>query len=68
MTIYILVLLKYCYAIHPLIFSYDPAAFDEQTAYTLKAYRGEDWNTLKAKQRPDYGNNPREEAERAEEV
>ena len=26
--------------VQPLIFSYSPAAFDEQTAFTLKAYRG----------------------------
>jgi hypothetical protein len=27
----------------PLIFSYSPAAFDEQIAFTLKAYHGIDW-------------------------
>lgn len=50
--------------IRPLIFSYSPAAFDEQTAYTLRAYRGQDWETLQQKKRPSYGN-PAREAETA---
>jgi hypothetical protein len=50
----------------PLIFSYSPSAFDEQTAFTLKAYRGIDWEDLQKEKRPSYGN-PRLEAETAEE-
>ena len=50
----------------PLIFSYSPSAFDEQTAFTLRAYRGADWETLQKEKRPAYGN-PRREAETAEE-
>jgi hypothetical protein len=50
----------------PLIFSYSPSAFDEQTAFTLKAYRGVDWEDLQKEQRPSYGN-PRQEAETAQE-
>jgi hypothetical protein len=52
--------------IRPLIFSYDPAAFDEQIDYTLRAYRDEDWNAMRNDKRPSYGN-PREEAETASE-
>jgi hypothetical protein len=52
--------------IQPLIFSHSPAAFDEQTAFTLRAYRGVDWGTLQKEQRPSYGN-PSREAETAEE-
>jgi len=50
----------------PLIFSYSPSAFDEQIAFTLKAYRGMDWEDLQKEQRPSYGD-PRREAETAEE-
>jgi len=50
----------------PLIFSYSPSAFDEQTAFTLKAYRGVDWDNLQKEERPSYGN-PVREAETAEE-
>ena len=32
--------------IQPLIFSHSPSAFDEQIAFTLRAYRGVDWETL----------------------
>mgnify|MGYP003436684580 CR=1 FL=1 len=53
--------------IHPLIFSYNPAAFDEQIAFTLKSYRNADWETLQQDKRPSYGN-PRQEAETAEEA
>jgi hypothetical protein len=53
--------------IHPLIFSYGPAAFDEQIAFTLKAYRNADWESLQGEKRPSYGN-PRQEAETAEEA
>jgi hypothetical protein len=52
--------------LQPLIFSYSPSAFDEQTAFTLKAYRGMDWETLQKEQRPAYGS-PAREAETAEE-
>jgi hypothetical protein len=53
-------------AIHPLIFSYSPSAFDEQIAFTLRSYRGADWEALRQEQRPSYGN-PRLEAETARE-
>jgi hypothetical protein len=52
--------------IQPLIFSYSPAAFDEQIAFTLRAYRGTDWETLQKDRRPSFGN-PSQEAETAEE-
>jgi hypothetical protein len=52
--------------IQPLIFSYSPAAFDEQIAFTLRAYRDLDWASLRAEERPSYGN-PSREAETAEE-
>lgn len=45
---------------HPLIFSFNAAAFDEQIAYTLREYQGEDWDTLKRDKRPHYGNPARE--------
>jgi hypothetical protein len=38
--------------VQPLIFSHSPSAFDEQTAFTLKAYRGMDWEKLRREQRP----------------
>ena len=50
----------------PLIFSYSPSAFDEQTAFTLKAYREMDWEDLQKEKRPSYGN-PRQEADTAQE-
>ncbi len=50
----------------PLIFSHSPSALDEQIAFTLKTYRGMNWETLQKEQRPSYGN-PRREAETAEE-
>jgi hypothetical protein len=40
----------------PLIFSYSPAAFDAQIAFTLKAYRGLEWERLQKEKRPSYGN------------
>jgi hypothetical protein len=52
--------------IQPLIFSYSPSALDEQIAFTLRAYRGVNWETLQKEQRPAYGN-PSREAETAEE-
>jgi hypothetical protein len=52
--------------IQPLIFSHSPAAFDEQTSFTLRAYRGVDWETLQKEKRPSYGI-PSREAETAEE-
>lgn len=51
---------------HPLIFSYSPAAFDEQIAFTLKAYRDQNWEELQKEGRPAYGD-PRKEAETATE-
>ena len=50
----------------PLIFSYSPGAFDEQIAFTLRAYRGIDWERLQKEQRPSYGN-PNREVETAQE-
>ena len=52
--------------VQPLVFSYSPSAFDEQTAFTLKAYRGLDWEDLQKVKRPSYGD-PRREADTAEE-
>jgi len=52
--------------IQPLIFSHSPSAFDEQIAFTLRAYRGVDWETLQKQKRPSYGD-PSREAETAEE-
>ena len=52
--------------IQPLIFSHGPSAFDEQIAFTLKAYRGVDWELLQKDKRPAYGN-PSREAETAQE-
>src|SRR6266487_4349994 len=48
--------------IQPLIFSHSPSAFDAQIAFTLKAYRGVDWEVLQNEERPSYGN-PSHEAE-----
>jgi hypothetical protein len=53
--------------IQPLIFSRSPSAFDEQIAFTLRAYRGVDWELLQKEQRPSFGN-PSREAETAEEA
>lgn len=52
--------------IQPLIFSHSPSAFDEQIAFTLRAYRGLSWEELQQARRPAYGN-PSREAETAEE-
>ena len=52
--------------VQPLVFSYSPSAFDEQTSFTLKAYRGLDWEDLQKVKRPSYGD-PRREADTAEE-
>lgn len=52
--------------LRPLIFSRRTAAFDEQIAFTLRSYRGRDWEALQHEQRPTYGN-PRREAEIAAE-
>jgi hypothetical protein len=48
----------------PLIFSYSPAALDEQIAYTLRAYRDIDWKKLQRERPPSYGD-PAREAETA---
>lgn len=47
-------------AAHPLIFSFNAAAFDEQIAYTLREYQGQDWETLRRERRPHFGNPVRE--------
>jgi len=52
--------------VHPMIFSSSPAAFDEQVAFTLKAYRGLNWEILQKAKRPRYGH-PGRESEPAEE-
>ena len=52
--------------IQPLIFSHSPSAFDAQTAFTLRAYRGVDWEILQKEERPSYGD-PSREAETAKE-
>ena len=54
--------------VRPLIFSFSPAAFDEQIAFTLKQYRGADWEELQKEKRPSYGRNPGREAETATEI
>jgi hypothetical protein len=48
--------------VHPLIFSRSPAGFDEQTAFTLRAYRGRDWEQLQREPQPG---DPGREAETA---
>jgi hypothetical protein len=50
----------------PLIFSFSPAAFDEQIAFTLRAYRGLEWESVRRDQRPEYGD-PNREAQTAQE-
>ena len=55
------------YSVQPLIFSRGPGAFDEQIAYTLRAYRDTDWDVLRQEERPSYGN-PSDEAATAEEA
>ncbi len=52
--------------IQPLIFSFSPAALDEQISYTLRAYRELDWAELRHEKRPSYGD-PGREAETARE-
>lgn len=39
----------------PLIYSRSPGGFDEQVAFTLRAYRGIDWDELRRQMRPRYG-------------
>lgn len=53
--------------VHPLIFAYSPAALDEQIAYTVRAYRGGDWDALRREQRPRYGSAAAEARTAAEE-
>lgn len=52
--------------LRPLIFSFSPAALDEQIGFTLQAYRDVSWDELQKDQRPSYGD-PGREAESAEE-
>ena len=52
--------------LRPLIFSYSPAAFDEQIAYTMQTYRGQNWEEVQNEKRPSYGD-PRQEVLSAEE-
>ena len=51
----------------PLIFARSPSAFDEQTAFTLRAYRGLDWEQIQRQERPVYGDARREAEAAAEE-
>jgi len=53
---------------HPLVFSHSPAALDEQIAFTLRAYRGLDWEQLQREHRPRYGSASREAETAAEET
>ncbi len=50
--------------LRPLVFSFNPAAFDEQIAYTQSAYGNTDWNQLRLQHRPTYCD-PRIETETA---
>ncbi len=52
--------------VHPLIFARSPAGFDEQIAFTLRAYRGLDWEQLQREPQPETGD-PAREAETAAE-
>ncbi len=52
----------------PLIFAHNPAAFDEQIAFTLKHYRDKDWEEVQREKRPVYGNPAREAATAQEET
>ena len=38
----------------PLNHSHSPGAFDEQIAFTVRNYAGEDWDKLKQQDRPSY--------------
>jgi hypothetical protein len=52
----------------PMIFSFNPAAFDAQIGYTVKTYGKADWDELRRENRPDYGDrNVQSEAETAQE-
>jgi hypothetical protein len=51
----------------PMVFSHSPAAFDEQVAFTLKAYRDTNWERLQQEKRPSYGDPAREAETAAEE-
>jgi hypothetical protein len=53
--------------LRPLIFSFSPAAFDAQIAFTLRQYRGVDWESAQRERRPRYGD-PVREAETASEI
>ena len=50
--------------LQPLIYSRNPAAMDEQIAYTLRAHAEMDWDTVRHIERPSYGN-PNWEAQTA---
>ncbi|BAS26182.1 hypothetical protein [Limnochorda pilosa] len=53
--------------VRPLVFARSPSAFDEQIAFTLRAYRSADWKHLRQQDRPHYGE-AEEEAHSATEV
>jgi hypothetical protein len=38
--------------IQPMIFAHSPSAFDEQIAFTLRAYRGVEWERLQRREAP----------------
>lgn len=46
--------------IRPLIYARSPAGFDEQTRFTLRAYRGLSWDRVRVEDRPTYGDPDRE--------
>lgn len=46
--------------IRPLIYARSPAGFDEQTSFTLRAYRGLSWDRVRIEDRPTYGDPNRE--------
>jgi len=52
--------------VRPMIYSDSPAAFDDQIAFTLRAYRGLNWEIVQKEQRQGYGD-PGRGAETAEE-
>jgi hypothetical protein len=41
--------------VQPPVFSFSPAALDEQIAFTLRAYRRLEWDALRRERRPGFG-------------
>jgi hypothetical protein len=46
--------------IHPLVFSHSPAGFEDQINFTLRAYRGLDWELLQRETMPEASGGPGE--------